>query len=756
MKFLRRLIKVLVALVLLVVIAAVALVFVFDPNMFKPRLEAMAREQGIALNIDGNLGWQLWPALGVEVNDIRVAAVSAPEQTIAALDQASLRLAIRPLLSGDVSVHHVLVDGAAFDLQVDESGKGNWEQLLPAESDAPASSEADPQEAPASTQPPSQTSSDSADTARMELAVEQITLADASLRYRDAVRGQDFSLEPLNLNVEGFNLQGNPFDVDLGWEASVEDRELFGSDPLQMLGELAAQVTLAEDFSRLVLVDGKLRLDFARAGASDDIRLTVSATVEQLMTNPSFTAELNLQPFSPKALMAVLSLPEPEMAGAEALTRVALNATVEGSAERITVDPLRLELDDTTIEGRAAVTDLSSGAIDVALTGDRINIDHYLPPPVEEEATVDSESPEGPGSSGDEPIIPLDAIRELDVAFGLDFGSLTAMGLSMSDLSLRLLAEEGVVNLERAQLQAYEGRLDAGGQLDATGDTALIDLVADLSGLSLGPLLSDLELDEEVQLSGALNADVSAETRGVTMSQLTEALNAEAAFSGAEVRLAPLNVERKFCEIVSRVTDSNAVAQKEWADYTELTALSGRLAVDGPVFTLESLQAGVERLTVGAQGTLNLKESRYDFTLPLRLGSESTSEGGCRVSSNYWLDRSLSLLRCRGDLESLNPVSDCRPDASGLKSLVKDFAAYKLKEQHGESIQAEKARAEQKIEEEKARAKEKLEEEKRELEEKVREKLRGSKESETAEQGDDEENAEPSSAEERLKDLFRR
>lgn len=742
MKFLRRLLKVFVALVLLLVIAAVALVFVFDPNMFKPRLEAMAREQGIALNIDGNLGWQLWPALGVEVNDIRVAALAAPDDTIAALEQASLRLAIRPLLSGEVSVHHVLVDGAMFDLQVDESGKGNWEQLLPEETPASGDTASDAPPPASSTEPATE------EAASLQLAVEQITIANASLRYRDAVRGQDLSLSPLNLNIVGFNLQGRPFDLDLGWEASVEDRELFGRDPLEMQGELAARVTLADDFSRLALAEGKLRIALSRAGASDDIRLTLNATVEELLTRPSFNGELNLQPFSPKALMTVLSLPVPEMASPEALTRVALAATLEGSAERISVDPLRLEVDETTIEGRAAVTDLSRGAIDVSLTGDRINLDHYLPPPSEEETP----EPEA-DASGDEPIIPLETIRALDLAFGLDFGALTVMDLSMSELSLRLLASEGLVRLERAQLQAYDGRLDAGGQLDATGDTALIDLVADLSGLALEPLLSDLDLDEKMQLTGTLSADVSAEARGVTMNQLTESLTAEAAFSGAQVRLAPLNVEQKFCEIVSRVTNSEAAAQKEWANYTELTALSGRLTVENQVITLESLQAGVERLTVGAQGALNLKESRYDFTLPLRLGSESTSEGGCRISSNYWLDRSLSLLRCHGDLETLNPVSDCRPDADGLKSLVKDFATYKLKEQHGESIEAEKARAEQKIEEEKARAKEKLEEEKRELEQKVRDKLLGG--GEQSGEGGGDADAEPS-AEDRLKNLFRR
>jgi AsmA protein len=85
--------KILGVILALIFVAVVSLLLFFDPNMFKPRIEAMAREQGVALNIDGNLGWRLWPNLGVEVNGIRVAAVSAPEDQIAQLRRASLLLA---------------------------------------------------------------------------------------------------------------------------------------------------------------------------------------------------------------------------------------------------------------------------------------------------------------------------------------------------------------------------------------------------------------------------------------------------------------------------------------------------------------------------------------------------------------------------------------------------------------------------------------------------------------------------------------
>ena len=125
----KLLLKSLAVLIGFVVLALILLVLLFDPNVFKPRIEALAREQGVALSINGDLGWTLWPSLGIDVNDVRLAARNTPDQSIARLNEASLLLAIRPLFSGEVIVHHVLVDGAVIDLSVDEQGTGNWEAL---------------------------------------------------------------------------------------------------------------------------------------------------------------------------------------------------------------------------------------------------------------------------------------------------------------------------------------------------------------------------------------------------------------------------------------------------------------------------------------------------------------------------------------------------------------------------------------------------------------------------------------------------
>src|SRR5690606_24005749 len=122
----------LLALVLLLVLTITALFLWLDPNIFKSRIEAAAREQGVHLDINGDLGWAFWPSIGIEINDVTVATLASPDNIIAELRSASLLVATRPLFNRELVVEHLLIDGATANLNVDESGLGNWEALLPA------------------------------------------------------------------------------------------------------------------------------------------------------------------------------------------------------------------------------------------------------------------------------------------------------------------------------------------------------------------------------------------------------------------------------------------------------------------------------------------------------------------------------------------------------------------------------------------------------------------------------------------------
>jgi AsmA protein len=108
------------------IISFIALIFLVDANTFKPRIEAMAKEQGVALSMRGDLRWAFWPALGLAVQDVSVASIDALDKPVADVKKASFLVAFMPLMRGDVRVKHILVDTAVIDLQVDAQGVGNW------------------------------------------------------------------------------------------------------------------------------------------------------------------------------------------------------------------------------------------------------------------------------------------------------------------------------------------------------------------------------------------------------------------------------------------------------------------------------------------------------------------------------------------------------------------------------------------------------------------------------------------------------
>jgi len=676
MKLLKRLFKGLVALVLVVVVVAVALVFLLDPNIFKPRLEALAQDQGLELNIDGNLGWQLWPNLGLEVRDIRLATVADPHTSLMNLERASLRVQTWPLLSGRLQVHEILLQAPSLNLIVNEQGRGNWETLTSDPTSQANGSEASGTGPEASATEAQAPQAAGASGSALELAVERISLQNATLNYRDMVSGQSLTLAPLNLNVAGFNLQGEPFELTLGWQAQISNPD-WGAEPLTISGRVSGRTILAQDFEHLQLEQGQLGLDLSRAGASDSIQLDLGLRAEQLLSEPTYSGQLSLAPVNLKKMMQLLSLPAVDTQRPEALTRLGLDVDFKGTHTGLTLDPVRLTLDNTQIKGVVAVNDFESQALRVDLTGNQLNLDDYLPP-----APAEETEPEP--TDGDQELIPLDVVRDLDLDLRVGFEALTMNGLKARDIELRVLAENGLVTLEQARLQAYEGSLEVDGTLDARGQTAATDFSAQLNGLELAPLLSDLELDQDMQLTGALNADLKGEARGVTMNQLMDSLTAETNFSGAQVRLAPLNIEQQFCQIVrlaSRVeSDPNPVSSQVWPDYTQLTELSGQAVVQNQLVNLKDVRAGVERLSLGVQGQVDLQQALVDLTLPLSLGSESTSEQGCQVPSNYWINRSLSLLRCRGSLDAFNPAKDCRPDKEGLAQLAQDYARFRLED----------------------------------------------------------------------------
>lgn len=664
---------VLVGLIALIIV----LVLVVDANKFKPRIQDAAAKQGIALNMRGDLSWTLWPSIGLVVNEVSIADSDAPQKIIADIKKASFLVALVPLLQGDAQVKHVLVDGAVIELDVDEKGEGNWKKFIKKQDKSAAETKA------------------SAEVKELNLAIEKISVHNSQVTYTNLASGKKFALKNINVDMDDVNIKGTPFDVKLAAESEVTDGKANTTTTIKTI--LHTSLAIGEGFNSVTLDNGDVQLELHAADTAA-IKLTYSLKLDELKNKLSYQGKFAIPATNLKQLMAVFGVKH-VTANPKALSEFSVSSDFKGDKKHVNLSGVQLQVDKTHFKGSLGLADFASKALAVDLQGDEVILDDYLAPKTDEKTQIAATG------TGDEPLIPVEILRTLNADIKLSFNKLTFTDLALEKPLLTLNSKNSILR-QQLNANAYSGTIHQKTEVDTRNNNPQLQFEAVLQGVEVAPLLRAKKLDEKLKLTGAIEANARGQAAGVSKNKIMESLTANSTFSGVEMQLAPLNIEQQFCKFIALVNREEAPVQA-WNGYTELRELSGKITMAKRVINIESLNAGVEKLLLGSNGNINLVNGSYDFSLPLKLvrdandtpTSITTSAQGCKVTSNYWAERSMNLLRCKGKYAEINPASDCRPDKDMLNALIKDFAAYKLKEKNGAKIEEKKSELIKKLDE---------------------------------------------------------
>lgn len=98
------------------VVAITALLLLVDPNDYKADLEALARQNGVSLELAGALDWSLFPGIGFSVAEARVVMPAKPDEPVQSVrvQALSLDVGLLPLLGGNLQVNSLDISGLAF------------------------------------------------------------------------------------------------------------------------------------------------------------------------------------------------------------------------------------------------------------------------------------------------------------------------------------------------------------------------------------------------------------------------------------------------------------------------------------------------------------------------------------------------------------------------------------------------------------------------------------------------------------------
>ncbi|WP_371231467.1 AsmA family protein [Pseudomonas sp. QE6] len=720
---------VVLGLLLLLVAAGFVLTHFFNPNDYKDEIRQLARDKAnVELNLKGDIGWSLFPWLGLELHDTSVATLQAPNQPFADVQLLGMSVRVLPLLRKELQMSDIRVEGLNLSLSRDKKGAGNWENIgkpLQPAGGTPAS-----QPAPAPSEPAKPAAAESHQA--MKLDIDSLTVKNARIDYADAQSGKNYMAEGIELTTgairEGSNIPVK-FSAYLGSNQPVirarteltgnlrfdralkryqlEDTKLSGEvsgDPLQgKTANYSAQGQLILDQAAQVAEWNGLKITVNQLRALGELK------ARELDKEPKFDGGLSLAPFNLREFLNGIGQTLPEMADANTLTKLELSTRLAGTRNSLNLGDIKLKLDDSNFSGNLGIADFSKQAIRAQLSGDRLDLDRYLPGKAakaqeatsaarkaEVEATTsnavqgDSPLPNAPTQQAwsDAPMLPVAKLRTLDLDVALQLGQLTLDKLPIENANLKLHGQEGLLNLDDMRGELYDGKFNATASLDVRQDVPLLKARKHIADVPVDRLLESQ--GQKPPVKGLLDLDADITTQGLSQKAWIDNLNGTAHFVLTQGVLLNANLEQQLCQGIATLNRKALEGQHGGKD-TPFRELQGNLTFRNGVASNPDLKASIPGLTVKGDGDIDLRVLGMDYRVGVIIEGDKSDmpDPACQVNKRYvgieWP------LRCRGPLEL--GAKACRLDKDGLGKIAGQLAGErlneKLEEKFGDKVSPE-------------------------------------------------------------------
>ena len=128
----QRLFIAIVFLILLLIIGIAGLLLLVDPNDYRDEIAAAVEERTDRdFVIEGEIGWTLFPRLGIDLGAWRLGSGEGfDDQPFASAGALQVGMALPPLLRGRVELETLEIDRPALNLIRNADGRANWEGLF--------------------------------------------------------------------------------------------------------------------------------------------------------------------------------------------------------------------------------------------------------------------------------------------------------------------------------------------------------------------------------------------------------------------------------------------------------------------------------------------------------------------------------------------------------------------------------------------------------------------------------------------------
>lgn len=622
-------------LVLVVILLAVALPFIFNPNSFKDDIARLVKQRtGRELVIQGDIKLSLFPWLGMQIGPMELSnAQGFGAVPFASINETDVHVAFWPLLHHEVDVGEIKLNGLNLDLEQDADGHDNWHDISEHLSHAPA--QGGEEEAGRN----------------VDLSVAGVSITDSQVRWTDAQKHQQYTISDFTLQLGAF-APAKPLSVESGFDftgtnpavqghldftgtatADLEHR-LFSADDakleLQAQGDAVpgGQLKASLHWQHLAYnqQQATLAVNGMDAGAYG-MSLHLEAQGKDIGKGASFTGSAKLARFSPRDALKALGHPNlTDTRDATAFSSAGGGFGFVADASSAALSSVDFTLDDTHLTGDATIKDFKTRAASFNLNIDKLDVDRYLPP--QQLGTPDRPREE---IDLDKVGVPLRTLRQLTLDGHLHVGSLTLLGAKAGNLDLTVASAGGLMTLKPLTATLYGGSVEAALTVDArdaNGEDPVVSEDFTIKGLQVDGLGQDLF--KAAKLSGSLDAVGSLRGQGRLIGELRRTVSGKLGFEVKGGAVEGVNLWDAIVREYARQQGQPVPAAA--APRTEFTDLRGSASVSRGMMTNRDFTAALSGLNLSGAGKLDLTDLTLDYQLKGRVTGSAPGAAGLKGS----------------------------------------------------------------------------------------------------------------------------
>ncbi|MCA3909467.1 AsmA family protein [Vibrio vulnificus] len=632
----KKLFLILAAPIAVVVMAAIALVTLVNPNQFKPLItEQVAKQTGLELVIEGDIEWQFFPSIGFSLGKTELKNPQGfSQENLFKVESVGIDISVMPLLDKVLQIGDVRLDGAEFHLETRKDGQKNIDALTQQQK---AQQETVQQEV--SSEPTTDASQQPGAAAdwRMELA--GITVSNAKLVNQDRQAGTSLELYDVNFSLSEF-----AFDQWTKAEFSAKGKN--NQQQFSANGKLEFQ--LAQDFSSYALRNIELNSQFSDpATKMDTIKLVldtfefdkdnaltfeIKGQASGMALSANGSAQLHVDAAISTVMVKAFQL-ESQLNGKslpQSPMKVAMSSevTFDVPSSHLSLVLNKLTANAIALDGKADVTLAEIPKVRFSLHSPEIDLDEFLglTQPSQETASTNSSNDKNAHPEANNEVEPdLSALKTLDVIGQVSIDKFKANNAKLQNVITKFTVNRGIATLDRFDANLYQGSINASAKLDARRSPATYSVKKRIKGVQVQPLLVDVAQNDKLEGTG--NIDVDVKGSSLTPSGIQKNLVGTVEINFADGAVNGINVAQmireNYAKIKGKKLDATDGGQK-----TDFSSMTATLTLNKGKVTTNNMHMQSPLLRIRGKGEANYINQTVDFTVSTSIVGSLEGQGG--------------------------------------------------------------------------------------------------------------------------------